>query len=134
MDDKSEVVELARAWAAAIVSNDATAIGDFMTDDWVIVGPDGATGKADFLATVQSGDLTHDMMDPVGDPRVELYGATAVYSARVVNSGHFRGQPFSADEWTSDVFVRHGSGWKCVLSHVTPATKQDAPEPSDPSA
>lgn len=125
MDDRSEVVELALAWAEAIVSNDATAIGEFMTDDWVIVGQDGPTGKAGFLAMVRSGDLIHDMMRTVSEPRVEFYGATAVYTARVVNSGHFSGQPFSADEWTTDVFVRSGAKWKCVLSHVTPACKQD---------
>lgn len=128
MDDKSEVIELALAWATAIVFNDATAIGAFMADDWVIVGPDGVTGKADFLAMVASGDLTHDMMHAVGEPRVETYGATAVYTARVVNSGHFRGQRFTADEWTSDVFVRNGSGWKCVLSHVTPVVMQGGNE------
>lgn len=126
MDDRSEIIELALAWAEAIVSNDATAIGNFMTDDWVIVGQDGATGKTGFLAMVRSGDLTHDMMRAVGDIRVEFYGTTAVYTARVVNSGHFSGQPFSADEWTTDVFVRSGAGWKCVLSHVTPASKQGA--------
>jgi hypothetical protein len=47
------------------------------------------------------------------------------YTARVINSGHFRGQPFSADEWVTDVIVRSDAGWKCVLSHVTPASKQD---------
>lgn len=125
MDDKGEIAEFALAWAEAIVSNDATAIGRFMIDDWVIVGPDGTTSKADFLALVASGDLTHDMMRTASEPRVEIYDVTAVYTARVINSGHFRGQPFSADEWTSDVFVRHGTGWKCVLSHVTPAIKQD---------
>jgi len=126
MDDKGEIVELALAWAEAIVANDAAAIGAFMAGDWVIVGPDGATAKADFLGLVASGDLTHDMMRTVGDARVEIHGATAVYTARVINSGHFRGQRFIADEWTSDVFVRLGNSWKCVLSHVTPAAQSAA--------
>ncbi|MDR7219963.1 nuclear transport factor 2 family protein [Aminobacter aminovorans] len=126
MDDRGEIIELALAWAAAIVANDAAAIGAFMADDWVIVGPDGATTKVDFLALVASGDLTHDMMRTASEPRVEVHGATAVYTARVINSGHFRGQRFTADEWTSDVFVREGAGWKCVLSHVTPAAKGTA--------
>ncbi|GAA2875989.1 ketosteroid isomerase-like protein [Aminobacter niigataensis] len=125
MDNKSEIAELALAWAEAIVANDAAAIGRFMADEWVIVGPDGATSKTDFLASVASGDLTHDMMRAASEPRVEIYGATAVYTARVVNSGHFRGQAFTADEWTTDVFVRRGAKWQCVLSHATPAAKLD---------
>ncbi|GAA4117104.1 nuclear transport factor 2 family protein [Aminobacter aganoensis] len=122
MDDKGEIVELALAWAEAIVSNDAAAIGAFMADEWVIVGPDGATSRADFLALVASGDLAHDAMHGIGDARVETYGATALYTARMLNSGHFRGQAFTADEWTTDVFVRRGTRWHCVLSHVTGAT------------
>jgi ketosteroid isomerase-like protein len=122
MGDKSEIIEFALAWMAAIVANDAAAIGNFMADEWVIVGSDGATAKAAFLGLVQSGDLTHDMMRTVDDGRVEFYGATAVYTARVVNSGHFRGQRFTADEWVSDIFIRSQAGWKCVLSHVTPAS------------
>ncbi|MBB6464487.1 ketosteroid isomerase-like protein [Aminobacter lissarensis] len=122
MGDRSEIIEFALAWMAAIVANDAAAIGNFMTDEWIIVGSDGATAKAEFLAMVQSGDLTHDMMRTVDGARVEFYGATAVYTARVINSGHFRGQSFSADEWVSDVMVRSDAGWKCVLSHVTPAS------------
>lgn len=119
MDDKGEIVELALAWAEAIVANDAAAIGAFMADDWMIVGPDGATDKSDFLGLIASGDLVHDTMRAVGDARVEIHGSTAVYTARMINSGHFRGKRFAADEWTSDVFVRDGNSWKCVLSHVT---------------
>ncbi|GAA2815460.1 uncharacterized protein DUF4440 [Aminobacter aminovorans] len=126
MDNKGEIIELALAWAEAIVSNDAAAIGAFMADDWVIIGPDGATAKADFLGLVASGDLTHDMMRTVGDARVAFYSATAVYTSRVINNGHIRGQRFAADEWTSDVFVRDGTGWKCVLSQVTPAAQGPA--------
>ena len=125
MEDKSEIIEFALAWMAAIVSNDAAAIGNYMADEWIIIGSDGATTKADFLALVASGDLTHDMMRTVGEIRVQFHDATAVYTARVINSGHFRGQSFSADEWVSDVIVRSDAGWKCVLSHVTPASKQD---------
>lgn len=117
--DRDTVLAAATAWAAAIVSNDAEAIGRFMTDDWVIVGGDGATTKADFLATVSSGDVTHDMMRMVGEGRVVFHGTTALLTVRMVNSGHYRGQRFAADEWTSDVFVRAGDGWKCALSHIT---------------
>lgn len=118
--DRDAVLAAATAWAAAIVSNDAEAIGRFMTDDWVIVGGDGATTKAEFLSTVSSGDVTHDMMRMVGAARVVLHGTTALLTVRMVNSGRYRGQRFAADEWTSDVFVREGDGWKCALSHVTP--------------
>jgi len=118
---KQEVLNFAEYWAKAIVSNDAEAIAGFMSDDWVIVGENGTTNKANFLAWISSGDLTHETMEMVGEARIKIYGDTAVLSARVINNGHYKKQPFSADEWTTDVF-RQGEGrWSCVLSHVTPS-------------
>src|SRR5688572_9891019 len=98
--EKMEVLEFSERWAEAIISNDVEEIGKFMADDWVIVGENGATGKRDFLSWISSGDLTHETMELVGEARIMLYGETAVLTARVTNNGHYKGQPFSADEWT----------------------------------
>lgn len=118
---KQEILSLAEEWANAIVSNDADLIGSFMSDDWIIVGADGFTRKQDFLPFIESGDLTHEAMDLVGEARIQIYGDTAVLTGRVTNNGHYKGQPFSADEWTTDVVVRRNGSWLCVLSHITPA-------------
>lgn len=117
---EQEILDLGERWAQAMVSNDAERIGSFMSDDWVIVGENGATNKPDFLSWVASGDLTHEAMDLVGEARIKIYGDTAVLTARVTNNGHYKNHPFSADEWTTDVFRRSESGWVCALSHVTP--------------
>ena len=116
-----EILDFAEQWAKAIVSNNAAAIGSFMADDWVIVGENGMTKKSDFLAWVESGDLTHETMEMVGEARIQIYGDTAVLTARVTNNGHYKNQPFSADEWTTDVFRQREGRWSCVLSHVTPS-------------
>ena len=121
---EQEVLSIAERWAEAIISNDAETIGSFMSDDWVIVGENGTTNKPDFLSWVSSGDLTHETMEMVGEARIKIYGDTAVLTARVTNSGHYKNQPFAADEWTTDVFRREESGWLCVLSHVTTTGKQ----------
>jgi ketosteroid isomerase-like protein len=118
---RQEILNLAEGWAKALVSNDADAIGSFMGDDWVIVGQSGVTGKRDFLPLVESGNLTHETMELVGEARVRIHGDAAILTGRVTNNGHYRGEPFSADEWTTDVFLRREGRWLCVLSHVTPA-------------
>jgi ketosteroid isomerase-like protein len=118
-----EVLEVAEKWAKALVSNDAGAIGDFMSDDWVIIGENGTTNKPDFLLWISSGDLTHETMEMVGEARIKMYGDTAVLTARVTNNGHYKNQPFSADEWTTDVFRQSENRWLCVLSQVTPTRK-----------
>jgi len=106
------------AWEQAMVSNEADAIGRFMADDWVIVSETGVTKKEDFLAVVASGDLTHETFK--GEiTSVRQYGEAAVLTGRVWNNGHYRGRPFSSDEWTTDVFVKRNGEWLCVHSHIT---------------
>lgn len=115
-----ELTRFGAEWAEAMVANDADRIGSFMGDDWVIVSERGISTKEVFLEFVRSGQLTHSAFEMVGAARIKAYGDTAVLSCRVVNTAHFAGQQFDADEWTSDVFVKRDGRWVCVLSHITP--------------
>jgi ketosteroid isomerase-like protein len=118
---EQELLKIGADWAAAMVANDADLIGSYMADDWVIVSERGISTREEFLSFVRSGQLTHSMFEMVGDARIKEYGETAVLSARIVNTAHFGGQQFDADEWTTDVFVHRNGGWLCALSHITPA-------------
>ncbi len=121
-----ELTQFAAEWSEAMVTNDADRIGSFMADDWVIVSDRGISDKERFLGFVRSGALTHSMFEMKSEAaRIRVYGDTAVLSCRVVNTAHFGGQQFDADEWTSDVFVKTDGRWLCVLSHITPALKED---------
>ena len=123
-DEEQELLAIAADWAAAMISNDATRIGSFMDDDWVIVSERGVSSKEHFLSFVESGALTHSAFDMVGEPRVKIYDDTAVITARVTNTAFFGGQRYDADEWTSDVFLRRDARWLCILSHIT-SVKQE---------
>ncbi len=120
-DAELELLALGENWAAAMVANDPDRIGCYMADEWVIVSERGIATKEDFLAFVRSGQLTHSKFGMSGEARIREYGDTAVLTARVVNTAHFGGDTFEADEWTTDVFVRRDGKWLCVLSHITPA-------------
>jgi ketosteroid isomerase-like protein len=63
-----ELIGVAQEWAKAIVANDAARIRSFMTDDWVMVSDSGVSTREQFLAFVESGDLTHSKMDMVSEP------------------------------------------------------------------
>ena len=54
--------------------------------------------------------ITHAVM-PDAPPKV---------TARGLNTGHFKGQPISADEWVTDVYRKVDGRWLCVLTHLTP--------------
>jgi ketosteroid isomerase-like protein len=125
-DVRQQVMAASAALAVAIVSNDADRIAGCLGDEWRLVDQDGVTTRAHFLDVVRSGALTHSMMRAVGDVDVRAYDDVAVVLARVVNTAHFGGNTFQADEWTTDVFARRDGRWVCVHSHVSTAH----PEPS----
>ncbi len=118
---EAELVAIATAWAAAIVSNDVARIAAFMAEEWVIVSESGIGTREQFLSLVASGELTHTAMDLVSDLRVRIYGETAVITGRITNTAHYAEHCFEADEWTTDVFVKQQDRWRCVLSQITPA-------------
>jgi len=118
-DNHRELLRVVDEWDRAMVANDAEAIGSFMADDWTIVGPDGSLGnKANFLALIAAGALTHDVMTS-DDVQLRIYGDTAVVIARGVSGGAYQGQPFREVERSSNVFVKEGGRWRCVLTHLS---------------
>jgi ketosteroid isomerase-like protein len=119
-------IELARVeerFNRAMVSNDVSRISACTADDWVLVTPEaGVVPRARILHVIESGELSHDTMTKdVG--RVRVYDDVAVVTARGQNTGHFRGQRISADEWITDVYRKVDGQWLCVLTHLTPAAK-----------
>jgi Ketosteroid isomerase homolog len=121
---EEELMKLGSAWAEAMVANDAEAIGSFMHDDWVIVSERGISTKEQFLSFVESGALTHSSFDMSGKARIKAYGEIAILTCRVINTAHFGGQTFEADEWATDVFAKSDGKWLCVHSHITAVDKE----------
>jgi uncharacterized protein (TIGR02246 family) len=122
MGVEDEVRAIAAAWDEALVRNDAPAIASFMSDDWVYVGANGITSKADIIDWISTGRLTHHSMDVVGTDRVAATGDSVLVTARKASSGTWDGAEYSADEWISEVYVRVDGRWRCALSHKTPAS------------
>ena len=126
--EHNEVIEAAAAWAEAMAANDTDRIGSFMADEWVIVSERGVSPKEDLLGFIRFGALTHSRFEMASEPRVMVYGDTAVLTCRAVNTAHFGGETFEADEWTTDLFVKRGDRWLCVLSHITTAQSEKPKE------
>lgn len=114
---ETEILAVSAAWDAALIDNDAGAVASFMADDWVFVSPSGITPKAELIEWIATGRLAHHAMQAVGSPRVAIHGDVAILTARKASSGTWDGASYTADEWTSEVFVRRDGRWTCVLSH-----------------
>jgi ketosteroid isomerase-like protein len=120
---EQELIDVSHAWDRAMITNDPDAIGEYMAEDWTIIGADGSVGdKATFLDLIRSGALTHDVMES-HDMNVRVYGDTAVVIARGVSGGNYQGQKFNLVERVSCVFLRHESRWRCVLTHLSELSK-----------
>ena len=121
---EEELLKVEREFAEAIVKNDLEAIGRFVTDDWIIIDPNGEiVDRARFFEVIKSGALTHDMMESE-DFRVRVYGDSAVVTAVTRTKGKFMGQEFSTQERATDVFVKRGGRWQCVVTHLTRFAKK----------
>ena len=116
---KAELMRIAHDWDRGMLQNTPDAIGEYMADDWTIIGPDGSIdGKETFLALIRSGVLTHDVMES-HDMDVRVYEDTAVVIARGISGGQYQGQSFHVVERVSSVFVKQSGTWRCVSTHLS---------------
>ena len=119
MTAEEELLKLEKEFAEAIVRNDLEGIGRLVTDDWIIIEPNGEiVDRARFFEVIESGALTHEMMESENF-RVRVYGDSAVVTGVTRTKGKFMGQEFSIQERATDVFVRRDGRWQCVLTHLT---------------
>jgi len=109
---EAELAAVAAEWDRAMVENDAERIGHYMADDWTIIGADGKGRRQGHFPGARDVMETHD-------PKVRVYGDTAVLTARGVSGGTYDGQPFRELERSSCVFVRQAGRWRCVLTHLS---------------
>jgi ketosteroid isomerase-like protein len=123
---QEELLRLEKELAQAVVKNDADAVGRFLSDDWIIVDPDGGiVDKPRFLGVIRSGALSHEMMES-DDVRVRTYENTAVVTALTTTKGRFMGQDFTSCERATDIFVKQDDRWRCVFTQLTRFTNRSS--------
>src|SRR5436853_6297187 len=111
---QDEILEVEREFGEAMIRNDADAVGRFLSDDWIIIDPDGGViDKSRFLAVIRSGALKHETMDPE-DIRVRTYPNTAIVTAVTSTKSDYLGKEFKTRERATDVFVEKDGRWQCV--------------------
>ena len=76
-DSEKEILEVESKFGEAMIQNDVEAIGRILSDDWIIIDPDGGVvDKSRFLDVIKSGALKHEAMDSE-DIRVRTYPNSA---------------------------------------------------------
>jgi ketosteroid isomerase-like protein len=121
---QEEILKMEKDFGQAVIKNDADAVGQFLTDDWIIIDPDGGViDKARFLDVIRSSALTHEQMDS-DDVRIRIYGDAATATALTRTNGKFMGQDFSTQARATDVLVKKDGRWQVVFSQVTRFNKK----------
>ena len=123
MSIEAEVLTVAADWNVALLTNDPSAFGAFVSDDWVYVDPTGVVPKATVVGWIETGKLAHHSMETIGEPRIAIHGDSVILTSRKASTGAWEGVRYSADEWMSEVFIRTGDRWLCVLSHKCPVDR-----------
>ena len=123
-NEEQEILDGAREWAEAMLSNDVKRIGSFVTDDWVIVSERGIATKEHFLSFVESGMLRHESIEIVGEPRLRIYGDAAAMTTRIKSRSYFNGKLLDDDDFSTTQLVKIERRWLSALTHVTPVNKE----------
>lgn len=81
-------------FARAMRDNDANGVENLLTDDYAVIPTNGEVveGKDTFPSGIKSGVSTKSIFQTT-EPRVRLYGNTAVVTTKVVLAGMFHGKP-----------------------------------------
>jgi ketosteroid isomerase-like protein len=110
--------------ARAMQTNDTVGIYRMLDKDWAVIPSNGGVyeGPSVFPSGIKSGFRTLKKMT-LSEPRVRLYGNTAVVTTKVELSGMLQGKPFEVTERQTDVWFWKDGGWKCVLTHETKIPK-----------
>ncbi len=123
-DFEKEILEVESKFGEAMIQNDVEAIGRILSDDWIIIDPEGGVvDKSRFLDVIRSGALKHEAMDSE-DIRVRTYPNTATVTAVTHTRTKYLGKEFTTHERATDVFVKKDERWQCVLTHLTTLTKK----------
>jgi ketosteroid isomerase-like protein len=106
--------------AKAIRENDADGIARLLSDEWAVISGFGGLGegKTIFPDGIRSGALMRKSFE-ISEPRVRLFGNTALVTTKVATSGTFNGKPFDVLERQTDVWQWQDGSWKAVLTHET---------------
>jgi uncharacterized protein (TIGR02246 family) len=131
MTDQSAVLDLVQRWATAELTGDVEAYQWLLAPDFVGVGPVGFVLDAKQWAQRHHGDLKNHEFE-VNDPRVRLYGDTAVVEAVQKQRTTVMGRDTSGSFRLGIVAVKHGDRW--LLAHVQLSGPLIAPGETPPFA
>jgi ketosteroid isomerase-like protein len=115
------LMQMERDWTDAVLKKDTAALGKILADDWVGLGPSGASTKAQSLAELKSGDMKVESQT-LGEMKVRVFGEVAIVTGSDDEKSSYKGKDTSGHYVWTDVFVKTKGQWQAVASQGTPTS------------
>jgi len=123
MSNESSPLQAEQQFFASLIRADVRALDRILTEDFLLV--DVMTGseisKSALLTALESGQLKFDTIDQF-EPRLRMYGETAVVNGRTQMSGRFERMPFTASSRYTHFYVKAQAQWRLVSAQGTQIT------------
>jgi len=113
------ILALESAWNQAELHHDAKAADEMMADTFVSVDHHGAlTNKRQYIAGIKDKTFNPEQISNE-NPKVFMYGSTAIVTSEYRTRGTDSGKPFSHHGRFTDTWVSLNGRWQCVASQET---------------
>jgi RNA polymerase sigma factor (sigma-70 family) len=136
-DARQELIDLARAWAKAMVQSDLPTVDRLMAYEMFGTDPVGGLwDKANYLERVKTNAFHFESCE-FKESKVQVYGDAAVVAGVFLTNINSKRSPYREERSTSTWIRRHGS-WQCVAWHslFVPASepRTETQHPTTPTA
>ena len=116
---EKQVAMLSKQFREADLKGDTEALDALLSDDWVVIEPDGnLVSKAQNARNLKDGSVAFEAMDP-SEVKVRVYGDAAVVTSRVHVKLKVKGEKVDTHVRVSEFYAKQGGKWRCVSTHVT---------------
>ena len=116
---EKQVAMLSKQFREADLKGDTEALDALLSDDWVVIEPDGnLVSKAQNARNFKDGSVAFEAMDP-SEVKVRVYGDAAVVTSRVHVKLKVKGEKVDTHVRVSEFYAKPGGKWQCVSTQVT---------------
>jgi ketosteroid isomerase-like protein len=117
---EQELMQFFSNFQQAAQNKDRAALGLLIHDDYILVGPTGdMVDKQNMLDDILSGRINWNDFAR-SDHRIRFHGDMAAWTSHFMIKGKREGQEISGQYRDTNTFVKQGTIWQLIASHITP--------------
>jgi ketosteroid isomerase-like protein len=121
MNPSEQIQEMERRLLKAMLASDASALDSLISDQAVVVGPDGRlSNKMDDVAAHRDGLLRILTMEPQEVTTQLLSEGVAIVFALMKMQGTYQDHAFGGRYRYTRVWHKQGKGWQIFAAHISP--------------